>query len=116
MGIGAAGSQDGGNLGGGFGYLRGEGSPKAGVADDPDRIYPSFYPAGQQGIVGQHRAKADHNSPVFKALGLYMASGFFPGNPLGCAGVGGDFSVHGHCVLHGDVRFPGSDIMEKDLV
>ena len=86
------------------------------IADDPDRITATLYPAGQQRVICQNGSDSHHNAAESVPLPLNMIPGNFPGDPFGSACVCGDFSVHRHGVFHGNEGAFCGDIVEEHLV
>ena len=85
-------------------------------ANDTNRIFPTFYPAGEQGIVCHNSADPHHDRAVSPALQHDMAARGFSGYPFGCPGTGGDFSVHCHGVFHYNKWALCCNVVEKDFV
>ena len=107
-----AGRYDRGHLVRGLNDPGGKRGPQVGVTDDPGGVFAVGKAAGQQGIVGQDCADADHDPAEFVPELLHMGPGLLPGHPPGQTCVGGDLAVHGHGVFHDHIG-PARDYVVK---
>ena len=114
--LGDAGGQAGGHLAGGGHHLGGEGGAQVGVADDPQGIAAAGDAAGELGVIGEHRVHPHQDGPEPVPLGVDVAAGFLPGDPLGGPGVGGHLSVQGHGVLQDHIGLSCLDVVKEHLV
>ncbi len=89
---------------------------RAAVADDADRIASAFHTAGEQRIVLEHGADADHDGGQPVARFVHMMAGSFARDPAAVAGVRGNFAVERHRVLERDERCLVRDVVEENLV
>lgn len=86
------------------------------VADDADGIAAAVDAAGEERIVREHGADADHDAGQAVSRFMNVAPRGFARDPAAVAGVGGDLAVERHRVLEYDERGPVGDIVEKHLV
>ena len=114
--LGDAGGQAGGDLPGGLYHLGGERGAQVGVTDQAQGVPPPLHPAGELGVVGQHRAHPHQNGPVAAALGVDVAAGGLPGDPLGGPGVGRQLAIQGHGVLEHHIGPAGLDVVKEHVV
>ena len=87
-----------------------------GVTDQAQGVPPPLHPAGELGVVGQHRAHPHQNGPVAAALGVDVAAGGLPGDPLGGPGVGRQLAIQGHGVLEHHIGPAGLDVVKEHVV
>ena len=87
------------------------------VADDADGVSSIIsQPTVQHGVVCQHRADACQYGWILPPQLVYMMAAVLVGDPLGCAGDGGNFSVCGHGVFHCHIRTFRGDVVKERTV
>ncbi len=87
-----------------------------GVAPDPQRVVLDFHAAGERGVVGEHRADADHDRRKAVAGLMGVGAGFRAADPAAVAGVRRDLAVERHRVFEDNKRAFCRNIVKEHFV